>query len=905
MLRSAIKSPGYLYPRSEIQRITRIDESKKRARRIGGYVGVNIFILSLILILLGCASAQQPHEAAIIRGHFSEGNGTWRAEDFGWFYYDLDKGVGGEQLSVEVEGRLSEKGHIIYSSHDWFSDFEYKPWGRYKTVAFLGKRYLAGYPDSSFTDTVSSLGKGELRAVLIDNKDVHTLTYNRSLSLLNGYTLTLDKISQNNEDVASFVLFKDKKPVHLAVVSTGGTYVFKIGNIPIILVHISKAMRGEGSGDVEVDGVFQVSDAPDIRLFEGGKLGNMEVTALSEDLIECKNSKALSLMRNSNVLLLDGLELIVPDESRLVYYPQGGIFSYGVHEIRGPVYMQNTTLPLRNPLTRTGPFKAWWSFDNFQGFYFDPTENLGSENLFIDKLSGRSIPSVERVANSGTVKEAPPGLWYITRVQPTRFKFGPWGYYNVTELFGQLWFAGYGPKTSNEIGSVNAIKQYRIIQLIHDSNNVLPLNAGKALTLGEGYKLALISVNEDKAAVTLSKDGMMIEKAILKANSTYRYKKDLADVKDLPIIVLHVQNVFTDGKNESMMIDGLFQISDKGYLPVDPGRKFDKLVIIRANSEFIAMANLEDSINLSRDKSVSVWPGMNIRSADNDSLRYYLYTMQYVVPVPKMAKDVAVIPANVPSSDQANFSMIVRAGDMVKVTSEILDPSARRIYFKDLTHLGRGSEDLWGYFWTWNATVLKMSDDNSSVMDSEGGPVLGLLYLNQSSAPLQVGITFDNSGRIARIGDNRTIYYLSPGKYKLTNSTLSYQELLVNSTVRKEFIKIESGVSRVRIFDVVNRTVHLSTNHTLTGPIESLEPHAVRIEAPPGRYELRARIQNAIGTLQVSGVYFNVTAEGLKTEKAINGSITVISNERKKSDAPAFIASLAAILTVAFARRRC
>lgn len=903
MLSSAIESPVYLCPRPEIQRIKRIGESKKKAMRIGEYVSVNIFILSLILVLLGCASAQQPHEAAIIRGHFSEGNGTWRAEDFGWFYYDIDKGVGGEQLSVELEGRLAEKGHIVYSSHDWFSDFEYKPWGRYKTVAFLGKRYLAGYPDSSFTDNVNFLGKGELRAVLIDNKDVHTLTYNRSLSLLNGYTLTLSKISQNNEDVASFVLFKDKKPVHAAVVSTGGTYAFKIENIPIILVHISKAMRGIGSGDVEVDGVFQVSDAPDIRLFEGGKLENMEVTGLSENLIECKNSKALSLIRNSNVSLLDGLELIVPDEPRLVYYPQGGIFSYGVHEIRGPVYMQNTTLPLRNPLTRTGPVKAWWSFDNFQGFYFDPTENLGSENLFVDKLSGRSIPSVERVANSGTVKEAQPGLWYITRVQPNRFKFGPWGYYNVTELFGQLWFAGYGPKTSNDIGNVNTIKQYRIIQLIHDSNNVLPLNAGNALILGEGYKLALISVNEDKAAVTLSKDGVMIERAILKANSTYRYKKDLADVKDLPIIALHVQNVFTDGKNESMMIDGLFQISDKGYLPVDPGRKFDKLVIISANSEFIVMANLDDSINLSRDKSVSVWPGMNIRSADNDSLRYYLYTMQYVVPAPKMAKDIGYT-ANVPSSGQANFSMIVRAGDMVSVTSEILDPSARSIYFKDLTHLGKGSEDLWGYFWTWNATALKMSDDNSSVMDFEGGPVPGLLYLNQSSAPLQVGITFDNSGRIARIGDNRTIYYLSPGKYKLTNSTLSYQELLANSTARKEFIKIELGVSHVRFLDVVNRTFYLSTNHTLTGPIESLEPHAVRIEAPPGRYELRAKIQNAIGVLQVSGVYFNVTAVGLKTEKAINGSIPVVSNEKNRSDAPAFTAALAAILIVAFARRR-
>jgi len=870
---------------------------------IKAYLGTTVLILSLVLALLSCASAQQPHEAAFVRGHFSEGNGTWSAEDFGWFYYDLDNGIGGEQLSIDMEGRLAEKGHIIYTCRAWSSDFDYKPWGSYRSVAFLGKLYLAGYPYNSFTDAVSSLGKGELRAVLIDSKDAHTLSYNRPLALLNGYMLTLKEVSQNN-DVASFVLLKDKNPVYATVVSTGGSFVFSSGDIPVILVHVSKVMRGESSAQVEVDGVFQISDAPDFRLFEGERLGNMEVTDLSEDIIECRNNKALSLTQNSIVSLLDGLGLIVLDEPNLVYYPQGGIYSYGMHEIRGPIYTQNTTLPLRNPFTRTGPAKAWWSFDGFQGLYFDPKDNLGSEILFVDRLSDRSVPSVERISNNSTGKQSPPGLWYITRVQPTRFKFRPWGYYNVTELFGQLWFAGYGPRTSSEIGDLNAISQYRILRLIHDSDEDVPLKAGKPLILGEGYTFTLISVKKDKAAVELSKNGVAIERAILKANSTYRYEKDLADLKDLPVIALHVQNVFNDGKNEWMIIDGLFQISDKYYLPVDLGRKFDKLVIIRANSEFIAMANLEDNINLGRDKSISIWPGMNIRSADNDTLRYCPYTLQYVVPAPRLEKGIGYTP-NVPSSGQANFSMIVRAGDIVRVTSDILDPSGQRIYFKDLTHIGRGSKDLWDYFWTWNATVLKVSDDNSSVLDADGTPVPGLLYLNQSSAPLQVGITFDNSGRIAAIEDNRTVYYLSPANYRLANSTLGYQEMLANRRARDEFIKIESGVSRVKFLETVNGTVKLGTSHILNGSIESLEPHAIRVEATHGRYELRARIQNAVKALPVSGVYFNVTPDETKTPKAGDESVIAIQSERKKISASGFATPLAAILIVAIARRRC
>ena len=62
--------------------------------------------------------AQEPVEAAYVRGHFSDGSGVWRADDFGWFYYDLDKNLGGEQLHIDVQGRVADKGHIVYSSRD-------------------------------------------------------------------------------------------------------------------------------------------------------------------------------------------------------------------------------------------------------------------------------------------------------------------------------------------------------------------------------------------------------------------------------------------------------------------------------------------------------------------------------------------------------------------------------------------------------------------------------------------------------------------------------------------------------------------------------------------------------------------------------------------------------------------
>lgn len=845
--------------------------------KFGRYFGSCLFILSLILILLGSASAQQPVEAALVRGQFSDGNGTWKAEDFGWFYYDLDKDLGGEQLSIDTQGRLTEKGHIIYRSNVWSQKFEYKPWGSYNAVAFLGKRYLAGYPASSLTDEVNPLGKGELREILIDSNDVSTLGYNSSVSLLNGYILALKEVSESG-DVANLVLFKNRKAVDMAAVSSGDTYIFKNQNIPIILVHLDKVMRGNGTGTAEIDGVFEVSDAPNIKLSEGAKVGNMELTDLSDSNIEFRNDRDLTLTQNTNVLLLDGLELVVLDQANLVYYPQGEISDYGVQELRGPVFTGNMTIPILGSSGEVaGHINARWDYTNFSGFYFDPEKSIGKEGLSVRKISSNSIPPAKEIVRNNSLFISG-GIKYDSIVERTEFKFKPWGRYLKVGLFGIPWFAGYDSETSSEIGNINTLKQYRLVQLLKDSDESIPLNAGETINLGEGYAFDLVTVNENKAAIALFQNGAFIETAILRANSTYIYKKNVNDVNDLPIIAVHVQNVFSDGKNESIIVNGLFQISEKNYLPVDFYRKFDKLLILPTPLGLISMANLEDSISLSHNGSASVLPGMYIRTADNDTLRYYLYSLQYVVPAPKFARDIVYTP-NVPSGGKANFSMIVRAGAIAQVTAEIEDASGRTINFKDITDIGQdisqGTGDLWGFLWTWNGTVLKMSDDGSTILDVNG-PIPGELFINRSSAPLQVSVKFDSIGRISSIADRKTIYYLSPTGYKIANSSQSYSQMLSDKESRSQFIKVEPGSSILKLLDIKNDSARpTGSNHTLTGPIEALEPHAVRVGAPPGKYELRVRVQNAVKAIRASGIYFNVTASNSAANLAANQDVSL------------------------------
>ena len=177
---------------------------------------VALAIIAMHIVLLSAASAQEPVEAVEVRGHTSNGDGTWGAADFGWFYYDLDKAEGGEQLKIGLQERSAEKGQIVYTSKAWSRQFEYEPWGSYYAVAFLGKLYLAGYPESSFTEEVSSLGKGELREILKDEKETYTLSYNRTLPLAQGYELAAVETSRQEWSCELHSLKKWKADIRIS-----------------------------------------------------------------------------------------------------------------------------------------------------------------------------------------------------------------------------------------------------------------------------------------------------------------------------------------------------------------------------------------------------------------------------------------------------------------------------------------------------------------------------------------------------------------------------------------------------------------------------------------------------------------------------------------------------------------
>jgi len=820
-----------------------------------------------VLWLTAGALGQDAVDAAYVRGHFSSGDGVWRASDFGWFYYDLDEDTGSEVLTVNVTGRTAMEGDIVYSSRAWTTDFEYGPWGKFQEVAFLGIPYLAGYPASSFTDEISSLGKGSLRKVLVDSDDEYTLSLNNPMQLMDKYVLTPIEVS-NDSDSVSFLLYKNGNPVYNAVVNVGGTFVYRIDDVPIILAHLSNAMCGENStAFAEIDGIFQISDQPVVTLFEGGKLGNFKMTALADDYLEFSNDRSLSLLQNSRVPLTYGLTLVVPDSSDLAYYPEGEYSEYGIHEIRGPVFNGTQTLsgsyggyPVR--------LAAKWNSVNYTNFYMDPESQLGSwnklgpddefgsETLVLYNADGRRALVPNPVLENGTV--IIDGFMYSSSMRAKDYDYKPWGSYYVIPFLGNLWFAGYDKSEDNKTSSLNLLDHEKIGRVLDDREIVQGIVFTGNYTLQEGYEVQIRDVDEDKILVQLTKDGVLQDTSVVASNSTYVFKKDLDDVQDMPIIKLHVSNVFSNGSTRFATIDAIFQISDQSLFPVESGEGIGEMQIVSTSIPYVIIMINDGNINLNRDSTVTLAPNMNIRVADNDTLRYYLYSQQYVVPLPSPPN--LYVPASVASGSPANFTMLEKAAEIRGVTAFIRDSRNRTINSRDITELGWGSGEYWSFAWNWNTTILRLSDDGSAIMESSD-TIPALLYLNSTSQATEVGVQFDRRGRISAILDGKYFYYLSREQYKMLNRSLDYDAMQANETERRRILKIEPESSMLQFMDIIDgKAVPNGINHTLSGSIELLEPHAYAAPANSGRYELQVKVENTVNAVLSYGSYFNVTS---------------------------------------------
>ncbi|WP_135604137.1 S-layer protein domain-containing protein [Methanococcoides sp. NM1] len=562
---------------------------------------------------------------------------TWDFRSFSGFYYDLDTDEGSESMTIKDIGKNIDKGYLTYLTEAFETDFENNNrWNKYEVIGFMAEKYFAGYPADAFntnTDRVSLMSEGMLSKVLIDDDDKKSVYTGAGLVLEDGYVLNIIEVDINGDRVY-VKLSKDGDEVDEGILSSGSTYIYEkdlgdVDDVPIIAVYFKEIFSGIETNAVFVEGMFQISDEY-LEIDEGDDFGDMTIDNIGPDSIEMENDRDISLGKGDIVDIMGKLKIIVADSGTLRFAPFVDMSEPGTYELRGTV-------------VENGGFK--WTPLNFEGFYYNIDEGIGTESLEVLGLTGSKIEEGN--------------LTYTTRPDNVSFEYSDWGEYEVIGFMAEKYFAGY-PDDAFEPGfdDVSLMSEGMLSKVLIDDDDKKSVYGGSSLILEEGYALDILEVdiNGEKVFVELNKDGDRVDSTILSSGTPYIYDKDLGDAEDVPIIVINFDEIFSGRESTAVFVEGIFQISED-YLEIEEGDDFDEMTVSDINSNLIEMEN-EDDITLSDGDEIEIMGDIQFKVADSSDVRYYPFVE--ITVEPSEALDVEVDPKVVVEGDEITVTVLSR-----------------------------------------------------------------------------------------------------------------------------------------------------------------------------------------------------------------------------------------------------
>lgn len=268
-----------------------------------------------------------------------------------------------------------------------------------------------------------------------------------------------------------------------------------------------------------------------------------------------------------------------------------------------------------------------WTADYFTGFYYDVDKNIATEYL-------------TTTVSDGNVLLGTDGVVYGTTAQSVGFDFEEWGNYNLIGFLGHRYFAGY-PEGADAASSIFyhesedecSLASGQLQTILMDSADETILMPGAPLELAEGYELAVKYIDENGLYLELSNNGTIVDSKVMSlskgdetiADRTYCYARDVGDQKKLVIIAAHIKNALKIENKTVATVDGLWQISDNP-LNIDVGAEYGKMTVQNVDDYSITMSNVDNQITLSKDKEFVLMPGISMRTANSDDLRYYIFS---------------------------------------------------------------------------------------------------------------------------------------------------------------------------------------------------------------------------------------------------------------------------------------
>lgn len=257
-----------------------------------------------------------------------------------------------------------------------------------------------------------------------------------------------------------------------------------------------------------------------------------------------------------------------------------------------------------------------WTPINFDGFYYDLDNNAGNESLII-----RLNSNTDRTINQNN-------LIYSTSPATIPFKYKPFGNYRIIGFIGEKYFIGYN-STGIINSSINLLNYHQLHKILEDDDTRKVVNVGNTLMLNEGYTLKINSVNfseEPTVEISLLRYGAIIDNANISGGSrSYIYSKNIGTIANLPIIAIHIDQLFRNNETTVIYLKGIFQISEN-YISVNVNYRFGLMNVTHISNNGIIMKN-SNEFTLSQDSIIDIVANLKFKVSDSNVLRFYLYNV--------------------------------------------------------------------------------------------------------------------------------------------------------------------------------------------------------------------------------------------------------------------------------------
>jgi S-layer protein (TIGR01567 family) len=524
---------------------------------------------------------------------------TMDANKFAAFYYDINDNVTTESLSIKNVAGTSDRtigeNGLVYTTTIGKSEYKNKDvgWGNYSVIGFFADKYIP----------LKSNDASKLAQLVLDTDTKYTLKTGEKLDLGDGYTLEAKQVDVDGNKVW-LELDKDGQYVDDQIVSTDSgdhTWTCELDgiqgedNVPVLKVHVNQVFQGAVDSIAQIDAIWLIDYANAMKIDTSDEFGKLDDVAINGPTITISNKDTLSLTRDSDQEIGQGLYFRVSDSDALRFYAFKQQTTPGTYDIRGTVV--------------SGPQSYTWTSDNFAGFFYDLNKNVGTETLSVSGVNGRTIPEN--------------GLKYSTTIKSVDYKASDAfnGTCPVIGFFAQK----YVPLKSNDAS--------KLAQLVLDTDTKYTLRTGEKLDLGDGYTLEAkqVDVDGNKVWLEFDKDGQYVDDQIVSTDSgdhTWTCELDGIQGEDnVPVLKVHVNQVFQGAVDSIAQIDGLWLIDYANAMKIDTSDEFGKLNDVAINGPTISISN-KDTLSLTRDSDQEIGQGMYFKVADSDALRYYPYVQQ-------------------------------------------------------------------------------------------------------------------------------------------------------------------------------------------------------------------------------------------------------------------------------------